>query len=62
MLNIEKTLWIGVELCIANSEIAQCLQRMLPKHIIALEIDSTTAGLISPLETTADSPLDFFNY
>ena len=45
MLNLEKTLWVGVKFCVANGEIAQYMQRMLPKHVIAPEIGSTTAGL-----------------
>ena len=60
MLNLEKTLRVGVKLCIANDEIAQYMQRMLPKHIIVPEIGSTTAGLTSPLGTTADSPFRIF--
>ena len=61
MLNLDTTLWVGVKFCIVNGAIAQYVQRMLPKHVIAPEIGNTTAGLASPLGTTADSPLEFLN-
>ena len=38
MLYLEKTLWIGVKFCIVNGEMAQYMQRILPKHVIAPEI------------------------
>ena len=47
-----------MKFCIANGEIDQYMQRMLAKHVIAPEIGSTTAGLIRPLGTTPDSPLE----
>ena len=59
MLNFEKTLLVGVKFCVANGEIAQYVQRMLPKDMIAAEIGSTTEGLAGLLETSADSPLEF---
>ena len=55
--NLENILWVGVEFCFENGEIAQYIQRMLPKHLIAAEIGSTTVEISRPLETTADSPL-----
>ena len=62
MLKLDKTLWVGVKFCVVNAEMAQSMQRMLPKHVIAAEIGSTTAGLARPLGATADSsPLDFLN-
>ena len=57
MLNLEKALWVRVKFCIANSTIAQYMQRILPKHVIAPEISSTTAGLVRTLGSTADFPL-----
>ena len=57
ILNLDITFWAGVKFCIANSEIAQYVQRMQPKHVIAAEIGSTTTGLARSLGTTADSPL-----
>ena len=38
MLYLENTLWIGVKFCIVNGEMAQYMQRILPKHVIAPEI------------------------
>ena len=61
MLNSEKTLQVGVEFCVANGRIAQYIQRMLPKHVIELEIGSTTAGLTRILGTTAESSLEVLN-
>ena len=57
MLYLENTLWIGVKFCIVNGEMAQYMQRILPKHVIAPEIGSTTAGLVRTLGSTADFPL-----
>ena len=50
-----------LDLYIINGEVAQYMQRMLPKHVIEPEIGSTTAGSIRPLGTTVDSPLEFLN-
>ena len=50
-----------MKFCVVNAEMAQSVQRMLPKHVIAAEIGSITAGLARPLEATADSPLEFLN-
>ena len=61
MLDLEKTLWVGVKFCIVNIEIAQYVQRMLPKHVIMPEIGNTTAGLARPLGTIADNPLKYLN-
>ena len=46
-----------MKFCVANGEIAQYMQRMLPKHVIAAEIGSTKIGLANPLGTTADNYL-----
>ena len=61
ILNLEKNLWVGVKFCVVLSEMAQSVQRMLPKHVIAAEISSKTAGLARPLGATADSPLEFLD-
>ena len=52
---------VGVKFWFANSEMAQYMQRMLPNHVIAAEIGSTTAGLARPLGATVDIPLEFLN-
>ena len=59
MLNLDKTLWVEVKFCVVNTEIAHSMQRMLPKHVIAAEIGSTTAGLARLLGATANIPLGF---
>ena len=46
---------------IANSEMAQYVHRVMPKHMIAPEVGSTTAGLARPLETTTDSSLEYLS-
>ena len=56
VLNLERTFWVGMKFCVANGEMAHYMQRILPKHVIAVEIGSTTAGLKIPLGTIADSP------
>ena len=61
ILNLEKILWVGINFCIANGEMAWYVQRMLLKHAIAPEIVSTIVGLTKPLGITADSPLQFLN-
>ena len=61
MFNLEKKLYVGVKFCVVNSEMAQYVQRVLPKHVIAPEIGSTTEGLARPLGTTADNPLEYLN-
>ena len=53
-------MWVGVKFYIANAEMAQSMQRMLPKHVIAVEIGSTTAGIARSLGAKEDSSLDFF--
>ena len=58
ILNLKKTLWVRVKLCVANVEMAQYVHRMMPKDMIAPEIGSIIAGLARQLETTADSPLE----
>ena len=37
-------MWVRVKFCIANGEIGQYMQRMMPKHVIAPDIGSTTEG------------------
>ena len=61
MLNLEKILWVGVKFCVVNAEMAQYVQRMLLKHMIAREIGNTTARLARSLGNTVDSPLEYLN-
>ena len=60
-MNLEKNFWVGVKFYVVNIEMAQSVQRILPKHVIATEIGSKTAGLARPLEATAESTFEFFN-
>ena len=66
VLNLEKTMWVGVEFCVANGEMAQYVHRMMQKYVIAPEIGSKTAGLVIPLHylmyNTSDSPLEYLNH
>ena len=45
--------------CIDNGEMDQYMHKMMPKHVIALEIGSIAVGLSRLLGTTADSPLEY---
>ena len=66
VLNLEKTMWVGVEFCVANGEMAQYVHRMTPKYVMAPEIGRKTAGLVIPLDylmyNTSESPLEYLNH
>ena len=59
MLDLKRTLWVGVKFCIANGKMAQYMHRMMPKHVIAPDIGSIITRLSILLGTMVQSPLEF---
>ena len=47
-----------MDFCVVNGEMAQYMQRMLPKHMIEPEIGVSTVGIARTLGTIVDIPLE----